>query len=267
MSYDITATLSDPGNKLGNYTVTLNKGTLTINPAPLTIKADNKTKFLNASNPLLTATYSGFVLGQDPSALSGTLSCTTTATTNSSVGSYPINCSGQTSTNYAVTYVPGTLSITYVTGGMCAGDVAHQIRQPINADGSSVWKQSATVPAKFAVCDANGVSIGTPVVTSFNLIAIVHGTTTNVDESPASTTPDTAFRWDPTGQQWIFNISTKSAPVNVANQTYMFQILLNDGSIINFQFGLKKGTCCLRLVRARNKPLALSFLGRGCGFA
>jgi MBG domain-containing protein len=57
-SYDITATLSDPANKLSNYTVTLNKGTLTINPAPLTIKADNKTKFLNASNPPLTATYS-----------------------------------------------------------------------------------------------------------------------------------------------------------------------------------------------------------------
>ncbi len=239
-SYDITATLSDPANKLSNYTVTLNKGTLTINPAPLTIKADGKSKFLNAANPPLIATYSGFVLGQDPSALSGTLSCTTTATTNSSVGSYPINCSGQTSTNYAITYVLGTLSITYVTGGMCAGDVGHQIRQPINADGSSVWKQGATVPAKFAVCDANGVSIGTPgVVTSFNLISIVHGTTTNVDESPASTTPDTAFRWDPTGQQWIFNISTKSAPVNLANQTYIFQILLTDGSTINFQFGLK----------------------------
>ena len=239
-TYDITATLSDPGNKLGNYTVTLNKGTMTINPAQLTITADKKSKFLNAVNPSLTATYSGFVLGQDPSALSGTLSCTTTATTSSPVGSYAINCSGQTSTNYAITYVPGTLSITYVTGGMCAGDVGHQIRQPINADGSSVWKQSATVPAKFAVCDANGVSIGAAgVVTSFNLIAIVHGTTTNVDESPASTTPDTAFRWDPTGQQWIFNISTKSAPVNVANQTYIFQILLNDGSTINFQFGLK----------------------------
>jgi hypothetical protein len=239
-TYDITATLSDPGNKLGNYTVTLNKGTLTINPAPLTIKADSKTKFLNAANPPLTATYSGFVLGQDPSALLGTLSCTTTATTNSSVGGYPINCSGQTSSNYTITYVSGTLTITYVTSGMCAGDVGHQIRQPINTDGSSVWKQGSTVPAKFAVCDANGISIGTPgVVTNFNLVAIIHGTMTTVDEAPASTTPDTAFRWDSTGQQWIFNISTKSAPVNVANQTYMFQILLNDGSTINFQFGLK----------------------------
>jgi len=58
-------------------------------------------------------------------------------------------------------------------------------------------------------------------------------------EHRPSTTPDTAFRWDLTAQQWIFNISTKSAPVNVANQTYGFQILLNDGSDITFQFGLK----------------------------
>jgi len=60
-----------------------------------------------------------------------------------------------------------------------------------------------------------------------------------VPKREASTTPDTAFRWDPSGQQWIFNISTKSAPVSVANQTYGFQILLNDGSSISFQFGLK----------------------------
>lgn len=134
-----------------------------------------------------------------------------------------------------------TLTITYVNSGMCAGDVGHQIRQPINADGSSVWKQGSTVPAKFAVCDANGISIGTAgVVTAFNLSQIINGTvTTNVDEAPVSTTPDTSFRWDPTGQQWIFNISTKSAPVNKANQTYVFQITLNDGTSINFQFGLR----------------------------
>src|SRR5206468_8185566 len=141
-------------------------GVLTINAALLTITANNQSKIFNAPNPALTAAYSGFVLSQTPADLTGSLSCSTTAVLNSLVGSYPINCSGQTSTNYAITYVPGTLSITYVTGGMCAGDVGHQIRQPINADGSSVWKQSATVPAKFAVCDANGVSIGTPVVTS-----------------------------------------------------------------------------------------------------
>ncbi|PYX53083.1 MAG: hypothetical protein DMG76_26980, partial [Acidobacteria bacterium] len=236
--YHITATLA-PAAMLTNYTITNTGASFTINarPATWTTNANSKTYGSSDLNP---ATYSGFVLGQGPSSLSGTLSCTTTATTNSPVGSYTINCSGQTSTNYTITYVSSTLTITYVTSGMCAGDVGHQIRQPINADGSSVWKQGSTAPAKFAVCDANGVSIGTAaVVTSFSLVAIIHGTMTTVDEAPASTTPDTAFRWDPTGQQWIFNISTKSAPVNVANQTYMFQILLNDGSTINFQFGLK----------------------------
>src|SRR5439155_17566491 len=113
--YDITPTLSHPINTRRNYALTMKNGKLTINPAQLTITADKKSKFLNAANPPLTATYSGFVLGQGPSSLSGTLSCTTTATTNSPVGSSAINCSGQTSTNYAITYVSSTLTITYVT--------------------------------------------------------------------------------------------------------------------------------------------------------
>src|SRR5204863_6323869 len=36
-SYDITATLSDPGTKLGNYSVTLNTAKLTITAATLTV--------------------------------------------------------------------------------------------------------------------------------------------------------------------------------------------------------------------------------------
>jgi hypothetical protein len=51
-----------------------------------------------------------------------------------------------------------------------------------------------------------------------------------------STTPDTAFRWDSTGQQWIFNISTKNQK---ANTTYIYDVLLNDGTHILFGYGLK----------------------------
>jgi hypothetical protein len=60
-----------------------------------------------------------------------------------------------------------------------------------------------------------------------------------VDEAVDSTTPDAYFRWDPTAQQWVFNISTKLAPFAKGN-TYMFQINLNDGSYITFTFGLPK---------------------------
>jgi hypothetical protein len=88
------------------------------------------------------------------------------------------------------------------------------------------------------VCSANGNSVGTAgVVKSFNIIQTINGTPSDVTESVDSTTPDTAFRWDPTAQQWIFNISTKSM---LAHTTYVFAIGLNDGSVIQFQFGLPK---------------------------
>jgi len=99
----------------------------------------------------------------------------------------------------------------------------------------------STVPTKFAVCDANGASIGTPgVVTGYGLVAAASSPNIAVDEDVYSTTPDTAFRWDPTGQQWIFNQSTKNnGTLNKTGVTYFFAINLNDGSSIFFQYGLK----------------------------
>ncbi|HEX2328163.1 MAG TPA: PxKF domain-containing protein, partial [Candidatus Angelobacter sp.] len=106
------------------------------------------------------------------------------------------------------------------------------------ADGTSVFKAGRTVPVKFRVGDVNGVSIGTPgTVTSFRITAVINGTvSTPVDLPPSSTTPDTAFRWDPTAQQWIFNPDTSGL---AAGSTYVFTIALADGSSINFQFGLR----------------------------
>jgi hypothetical protein len=112
--------------------------------------------------------------------------------------------------------------------------------QPINFTGDSVFpkKQGSSVPAKFRVCDANGNSIGAAgVVSNFLIYQIVSGTATlTPNEAVDSTTPDTAFRFDPSGGQWIYNISTKNYN---AGSTYFFQISLNDGTYINFDFGLR----------------------------
>jgi hypothetical protein len=93
----------------------------------------------------------------------------------------------------------------------------HQILQPINVDGSSVWKKGGTVPVKFKVCDAQGNSIGTPdVAQSFKT---TNGVRLSIDENPVSTTPDTTFRWDPTSQQWIFNINTENLTPAIPTST------------------------------------------------
>jgi hypothetical protein len=120
---------------------------------------------------------------------------------------------------------------------MCLGEAGHQILQPINWQGDSVFKQKSTVPAKFRVCDANGASVGAGVVETFRLVGVSAGTITTVlDPVPESTTPDNAFRWSSSDQQWIFNINTKSL---VPNTTYFYLVTLKDGSTIPFQFGLK----------------------------
>jgi hypothetical protein len=129
-------------------------------------------------------------------------------------------------------------SVQYASGGLCLGQPSHVVLQPINVDGSSIFKQGRTVPVKFRVCDANGNSIGASgVVVSFKLVRKVMGTVSlTVNEDIASTTPDTAFRWDATAQQWIFNVSTKNLQ---AGYTYYFEITLNDGTKIQFSFVLR----------------------------
>ena len=82
------------------------------------------------------------------------------------------------------------------------------------------------------------VSIGTPgVVSNFSLIQILTGTVlTKVLENVYTNNPDTAFRWDPTSQQWIFNIDNSNLS---AGSTYFYAVTLNDGSVIYFQYGLR----------------------------
>jgi len=168
--------------------------------------------------------------------LSGIASQGCGALDTSNVGSKTVTCTatdnaGNTASQ-AVAY-----SVQYASAGTCYGAPGHAILQPINADGSSVFKWKSTVPAKFRVCDATGYSIGTPgVVSSFKLIQKAAGTATDVDEAVDSTTPDAAFRWDSTSQQWIFNMSTKSLS---ASLTYYYRITLNDGTNIDFKLGLK----------------------------
>jgi hypothetical protein len=99
------------GHGLGNYSISYVNGTLLVNPAPLTVTATNQTKIQGEANPTFMVSYSGFVLGEGPSVLGGMLTCSTTATKSSPPGTYAITPAGLTSSNYAITFVNGTLTV------------------------------------------------------------------------------------------------------------------------------------------------------------
>lgn len=111
-SYAIKPLLNDPNGRLANYTVTWADGTLTVNPAPLTIRADDKAKFAGQPNPAFTASYQGFVNGDTAASLTTPVAFTTRAKTSSPARTYPIVPSGASSPNYAITFVNGTLTVT-----------------------------------------------------------------------------------------------------------------------------------------------------------
>lgn len=89
-----------------------NSVSINVQQAPLTITAQDSTVAYGQALPQFTITYSGFVPGEDTNNLTSLATATTTATISSDVGSYDIVPSGASSSNYAVVYVDGTLTVT-----------------------------------------------------------------------------------------------------------------------------------------------------------
>jgi hypothetical protein len=115
----VSVTASQPGDE-SYATAPAVIESFTVAQAPLTVTADPASKILGAPNPAFTATITGFVNGdtaQTSGVISGAPAFSTTATTNSPIGTYPVTPSlgSLTSANYtfpAANFIPGTLSIT-----------------------------------------------------------------------------------------------------------------------------------------------------------
>ena len=119
-----TYSINCSGQSSTNYAITFAPGQLNITPAPLTVTVNNASRLTGQPNPAFTVSYNGFVNGDTAASLIGTLSFTTTATQSSPAGTYPINCSGLSSTNYTITFVPGQLAIT---APVCASDASSSV--------------------------------------------------------------------------------------------------------------------------------------------
>jgi hypothetical protein len=102
-----TLSLSD------NYALNFTGGTFTIHKATLTVTADDQNIQSGSPDPAFTFHYSGFVLGEDESALDTKPSCAVNIPHPTS-GSYAITCSGGTDDHYDFVYMPGTLTVNSV---------------------------------------------------------------------------------------------------------------------------------------------------------
>ena len=223
-----------------NYNISFVAGYMTVTPAPLTVTGVDRQKVFDGlaypfnTNPVTTTdvSYSGFVLGQNPSVLGGSLSFSQGATTL--VGSYTNTASGLTSTNYAISYVPAKLSILAWT---LAG-----FYQPVDMNtGGMVYntvKGGSTVPMKFNIYQSTQANTNertdVGAVKSFSATPYVC-TGAPTDDIEIVTTGGTVLRYDTTGHQFIQNWATPKAP----GTCYKVTMTALDGSALTAYFLLK----------------------------
>jgi hypothetical protein len=114
-----------------------------------------------------------------------------------------------------------------------------QVRQPINEDGSSVFKAGSTVPVKFGLTNWADTPVGTATVTisyrKYDPDNIPADEQLLEDAMTAVPTGGTQLRWDAAAQQYIFNWSTKGVKAG----TYQLIISLDDGKSYSAVLTLK----------------------------
>jgi hypothetical protein len=237
--------------KASNYIITYIAGDLVVNPATLTITADN-VSITYGSTPTLTATYSGFVNSDSQSSVvstSPTVSSTGGAT--SSVGTYPISISGAVlnNSNYTINYVQGTLTITAATLTISA-DNQYKVQGTanptltvsysgfVNSDSqASTVTTNATVSTTATTSSPVGSYTLTPsgaVLNNSNYtISYVNGTLTIVAAS-YDWTGANGTSWTDPGNWTVNGVSVSSYPGSGASDAVNIGVSGTYTSITNF---------------------------------
>jgi hypothetical protein len=210
-----TITASAPANS--TYSAAMVTQSFSVLPAVIKVTAASPTITYGQQIPTLTYSLSGFVNNDPTSVVNGTPALSTTATSTSNVGSYPITVATGTlaATNYSFLYVPGTLTIN-TAGSTTAAANATASYSP----GSQSVSLSATVTSTAGTVNAGTVTFtllngGTPVGT-----ATTSGTVSNGAASVSYTLPAGAQAGTYTIQA-VYNGSTDFAGSSDNSHTLM----------------------------------------------
>ncbi|HEY3335172.1 MAG TPA: PxKF domain-containing protein, partial [Candidatus Limnocylindrales bacterium] len=223
-----------------NHLSSSNSTTFGITKATLLVSANSLSKTIGAANPPLTYTITGF-LGTDTAASSvtGSPSLSTTATTGSPVGSYPISIAAGTlaSVNYQFTLVGATLTVYYRFDGFLQpiNDTAHS--QTCGATCPiSIFKAGSTIPVKFELKRSDGSIVPANAPPTFTGPVKGGKTTDPVDESAYTELPTPGSSFSLNGGQYQYNWSTKGLQ---AGYYYRIGAVLDDGTVQYVYIGLR----------------------------
>lgn len=147
------------------------------------------------------------------------------------VGAFTATCSG--ATDVAGNAAP-PVSVTYTVQYNFSGYF-----NPVLNNGSAYFHGGRTVPVKFQLTAADG-SIVNNAVANIQVFEILNTPTGTVDESidtmaSGNSNSGTLFRFDPTSNQYIYNLST----AGYATGTYLLRTIISDGSTHDVQFSIK----------------------------
>lgn len=109
-----------------------------------------------------------------------------------------------------------------------------QVLQPINADGSSIFKAGRTVPVKFTATDAAGAPV-TDLTASLSVTMLTNSVEGTYVEAETNVAASTGFRYDDAAGQYIFNWSTQG----LAGGTYRILVTITNGPTITADLSLR----------------------------
>ncbi|WP_334168764.1 MBG domain-containing protein [Methylobacter sp.] len=110
-----------------NYSISYSGSILTINPALLTITADNLSKTYGDSDPVFTYIATGFVNGESSSVLTGAL--TRDAGETVAGGPYDIHQGSLANSNYSISYIDADFTINLPPTEKVSGTVTESIEK------------------------------------------------------------------------------------------------------------------------------------------
>jgi MBG domain (YGX type) len=115
-----------PGHHSGSQAYTL-----IVDPAVLTITANNASMTYGGTVPSLGASFTGFVNADSPSSLRTQPKLSTPASAASPAGTYPITASGAADPNYTITYQTGTMTVGPAPLTVTADNKAMSLGSPL----------------------------------------------------------------------------------------------------------------------------------------